>query len=159
MRECHEAFLSWRERSVEDRAEVISAIGEELQNSKEEFSQLMTREVGKLIGDSRDKIALCAGICKFTAEQGPKALADEERDIPGGKGVIHYAPLGAIYGIQPWNFPCYQVVRYAIANLMAGNGVLLKYAENCTGSGLVLRDLMERAGLPKNLFYCPDRGS
>ena len=149
---CHEAFLEWRERSAEDRAEVISAIGKELQNSKEEFAELMTREVGKLIGDSRDEIALCAGICEFTAGHGPEALADEERDIPGGKGVIHNAPLGVIYGIQPWNFPCYQVVRYAIANLMAGNGVLLKHAENCTGSGLFLRDLMERAGLPKNLF-------
>ncbi|MEH6672757.1 aldehyde dehydrogenase family protein, partial [Halopseudomonas sp.] len=83
---------------------------------------------------------------------GPSELADEERDIPGGTGVVTYSPLGVIYGIQPWNFPCYQAVRYAIANLMAGNGVLLKHAANCTGSGLFLRDLFERAGLPENLF-------
>ncbi|MFD2740994.1 NAD-dependent succinate-semialdehyde dehydrogenase [Sulfitobacter aestuarii] len=152
VRECHSAFLDWRQKSTKDRAENIRAIGEELTNSKEDFAQLMTREVGKLIGDSRDEIDLCVQICKFTADKGPDALADEERDIPGGTGVIHFAPLGVIYGIQPWNFPCYQVVRYAISNLMAGNGVLLKHAENCTGSGLFLRDLMERAGLPKNLF-------
>ena len=152
VRACHEAFLDWRLQPVEKRASIIRAIGQELQNSKEEFAQLMTREVGKLIGDSRDEIDLCAQICNFTAENGPKALADEERDIPGGTGVVHYAPLGVIYGIQPWNFPCYQAVRYAIANLMAGNGVLLKHAENCTGSGLFLRDVMERAGLPRNLF-------
>ncbi|WP_281826393.1 NAD-dependent succinate-semialdehyde dehydrogenase [Jannaschia rubra] len=149
---CHEAFLDWRQRPVEERAGIIRAIGKELANSKEEFAQLMTREVGKLIGDSRDEIDLCTQICEFTADNGPKALAEEEREIPGGKGVVHYAPLGVIYGIQPWNFPCYQVVRYAIANLMAGNGILLKHAENCTGSGLFLRDLMERAGLPANLF-------
>ncbi|CTQ32660.1 NAD-dependent succinate-semialdehyde dehydrogenase [Jannaschia rubra] len=149
---CHEAFLDWRQRPAEERAGIIRAIGKELANSKEEFAQLMTREVGKLIGDSRDEIDLCTQICEFTADNGPKALAEEEREIPGGKGVVHYAPLGVIYGIQPWNFPCYQVVRYAIANLMAGNGILLKHAENCTGSGLFLRDLMERAGLPANLF-------
>ncbi len=149
---CHDAFLDWRKRSVNDRAEIIRAIGEELTNSKEDFAQLMTREVGKLIGDGRQEIDLCAQICKFTADTGPDALADEEREIPGGTGIVHYAPIGVIYGIQPWNFPCYQVVRYAIANLMTGNGVLLKHAEICTGSGLFLRDLMERAGLPKNLF-------
>jgi len=123
-----------------------------LRDTSEDFAQLMTREVGKLIGDSRDEIELCAAICDFTAEHGPKELADEEREIPGGTGVITYAPTGVIYGIQPWNFPAYQAIRYTIANLMAGNGVLLKHAANCTGSGLFLRDLMEKAGLPKNLF-------
>ena len=149
---CHEAFDAWRLKAPEERAKVIRAIGEELRKSKEEFAQLMTREVGKLIGDSRDEIDLCASICDFTAENGPSELADEEREIPGGTGVVSYAPVGVIYGIQPWNFPCYQAVRYAVANLMAGNGVLLKHAANCTGSGLMLRDVMERAGLPKNLF-------
>ena len=149
---CHDAFLDWKARPLKDRAEVIKTIGQELQNSQEEFAQLMTREVGKLIGDSRDEIALCAQISQFTAETGPAELADEERDIPGGTGVVHYSPLGVIYGIQPWNFPAYQVIRYTIANLMAGNGVLLKHAENCTGSGLFLQDVLERAGLPKHLF-------
>ena len=149
---CHEAFDAWRLKAPEERAKLIRAIGEELRKSKEEFAQLMTREVGKLIGDSRDEIDLCASICDFTAENGPSELADEEREIPGGTGVVSYAPVGVIYGIQPWNFPCYQAVRYAVANLMAGNGVLLKHAANCTGSGLMLRDVMERAGLPKNLF-------
>ncbi|MCK5747647.1 MAG: NAD-dependent succinate-semialdehyde dehydrogenase, partial [Oricola sp.] len=107
---------------------------------------------GKLIGDSRSEVDLCAAICDFTAEQGPGELADEERDIPGGTGVVAYSPIGVIYGIQPWNFPSYQVVRYAIANLMAGNGILLKHASICTGSGLLLRDLFEKAGLPKSLF-------
>ena len=149
---CHAAFEDWRLVSLDDRAEHIKAIGKALRDKAEEFAQLMTREVGKTICASREEIELCAAICDYTAEQGPKDLADEERDIPPGKGVITYAPIGVIYGIQPWNFPCYQAVRYTIANLMAGNGVLLKHAANCTGSGLFLRDLIEGAGLPKNLF-------
>lgn len=152
IRACHDSFESWRLVSLDDRADRIRAIGQALRDSKEDFAQLMTREVGKLIGDSRQEIELCAAICDFTAAQGPKDLADEERDIPDGKGVITYAPLGVIYGMQPWNFPCYQVIRYAVANLMAGNGVLLKHASNCTGSGLFLQDLMARAGLPDDLF-------
>lgn len=149
---CHDAFDAWRLVSLDDRAAKIKAIGQALRDNKEDFAQLMTREVGKLIGDSRDEIELCAAICDFTAAQGPKELADEDRDIPDGKGVITYAPLGVIYGMQPWNFPCYQVIRYAVANLMAGNGILLKHASNCTGSGLFLQDLMKRAGLPEHLF-------
>jgi len=149
---CHAAFLDWRETSHAERAEILSAVGKALRDNKEEFAQLMSREVGKLIGDARQEIDLCAAICDFTAGTGPKELADEEREIPGGTGVVTHAPLGVIYGIQPWNFPCYQAIRYTVANLMAGNGVLLKHAESCTGSGLYLRDLFEGAGLPKNLF-------
>jgi acyl-CoA reductase-like NAD-dependent aldehyde dehydrogenase len=152
VRACHEAFLSWKQRSTDDRAEVIRSIGGKLREHKEEFAQLMTREVGKLIGDSRKEIDLCVAICDFTADAGPRELADETREIPGGKGIVTYAPQGVIYGIQPWNFPCYQAVRYSIANMMAGNGVLLKHAANCTGSGLFLQRVFESAGLPKNLF-------
>lgn len=148
----HDAFLDWRLRSLEERAKVISAIGQALRDSKEEFAQLMTREVGKLIGDSRDEVDLVAAICDYTAKNGPKALADEPREAEGATAFVTHAPIGVVYGIQPWNFPAYQAVRYSIASLMAGNGVLLKHAENCTGSGLFLRDLYERAGLPKGLF-------
>ncbi len=148
----HEAFLAWRLKSLDERASVISLIGGELRKSKDEFAQLMTNEVGKLLRDSRSEIELCAAICDYTAKNGPTFLADEERDLPRGRGMVTYAPLGVIYGIQPWNFPCYQAVRYSISSLMAGNGVLLKHSENCTGSGLMLRDIFERAGLPKDLF-------
>lgn len=149
---CHEAFLEWRMLSLEDRAAVIGKIGEELRASKDEFAHLMTREVGKLLRDSRQEIELVAGICDYTAKNGPAALADEKRQTQNGEGYVTHAPLGVIYGIQPWNFPAYQAVRYSISSLMAGNGVLLKHAENCTGSGLFLRDVYERAGLPKGLF-------
>ena len=130
----HDAFLDWRLRSLDDRAGVIAAIAAELRKSKDEFAQLMTDEVGKLLRDSRQEIDLCAGICDYTAKHGPDMLADEEREISDGRGLVTYSPLGVIYGIQPWNFPCYQAVRYSISSLMVGNGVLLKHSEKVYGS-------------------------
>lgn len=152
VQESHNAFLKWRLKSLDERASVISSIATELRKSRDEFAQLMTDEVGKLLRDSLSEIELCAAICDYTAKNGPDFLADEQREVPNGRGLVTYAPLGVIYGIQPWNFPCYQAVRYAISSLMAGNGVLLKHSENCTGSGLMLSDIFERAGLPKGLF-------
>ena len=152
VQDSHDAFLDWRLKSLKERASVIADIAAELRKSKDEFAQLMTDEMGKLFSDGRDEIELCAGICDYTAKNGPDMLADEEHDVPGGRGLVTYSPLGVIYGIQPWNFPCYQAIRYSISSLMVGNGVLLKHSENCTGSGLLLRDIYERAGLPKGLF-------
>ncbi|UAB84038.1 NAD-dependent succinate-semialdehyde dehydrogenase [Zunongwangia sp. SCSIO 43204] len=154
VKKCHEAFVDWKHKSLEERGVVLKKIAETLRDYKSEFSQLMTQEMGKLVSQGEEEIELCATICEYTAENGAKELQNEpERELPGGgRGIITYSPIGVIYGIQPWNFPAYQVVRYAIANLMAGNGVLLKHAEGTTGSGLMLEEIFERAGLPKNLF-------
>ena len=150
---CHEAFTEWKLRSLDDRAKIIKGIGQSLRDNKEELAQLMTREVGKLIGDSRDEIELCAGICDYTAATGPEELADEQRDPSNAaRGIVTYSPIGVVYGIQPWNFPAYQVIRYAIASLMAGNGVLLKHSSLCTGSGLMIEKIFKEGGLPENLF-------
>jgi len=153
IKDCHQAFLKWKAKSAEERAEVIKNIGKKLDEHKQELSKLMTSEMGKLLSQGEQEVELCTGICDYTAKNGPESLQDEERELPeGGKGYITYSPLGVIYGIQPWNFPCYQVVRYSIANLMAGNGVLLKHAENVTGSALMLEKIYREAGLPENLF-------
>jgi succinate-semialdehyde dehydrogenase/glutarate-semialdehyde dehydrogenase len=150
---CHDAFLEWKLKSLDERAIVIKAIGEALKNSKDDYAQLMTQEMGKLLSQSYEEIELCVGICNYTATEGKKQLEDETRELPnGGKGIIQQAPIGVIYGIQPWNFPLYQAIRFSIVNLMAGNGVLLKHAKNVTGSALKLKEIFEKAGLPKNLF-------
>ncbi|AXK43040.1 NAD-dependent succinate-semialdehyde dehydrogenase [Erythrobacter aureus] len=150
---CHAAFEQWRLRSLDDRAQVIKNLGKALRDHKEELARLMTEEVGKLIGDSRDEVELCAAICDYTAANGPRELADEQRDPNNaGRGIVTYSPIGVIYGVQPWNFPAYQVIRYAIANLMTGNGVVLKHASNCTGSGLKIAEIFAEGGLPENLF-------
>jgi len=148
-----EAFLDWRHESLKERAKVIAAIGEKLTGYKEELSKLMTNEMGKLLSQSNDEVDLCAGICKYTAEKGVEELKDEKRELTSGaKGIVTYSPIGIIYGIQPWNYPSYQVIRYAIVNLMAGNAVLLKHASNVTGTGLLLEKIFVEAGLPENLF-------
>ncbi len=150
---CHKAFTEWKLRSLEDRAQVIKGIGKALRDNKEDLAQLMTKEVGKLIGDSRDEVELCAAICDYTAKIGPEQLADEQRDPNNAaRGIVTYSPIGVVYGIQPWNFPAYQVIRYAIASLMAGNGVLLKHSSLCTGSGLLIEEIFKKGGLPENLF-------
>lgn len=150
---CHEAFMRWKFVSHEERAEILQSIGKALTDHKEEMVDVMVQEMGKLKRQAGSEVDLCAGICKYTAENGPGQLKDEERELPdGGRGLVTYSPIGVVYGIQPWNFPLYQVIRYTIANLMAGNGILLKHATSVTGSALKIREILEKAGLPENLF-------
>ena len=149
----HNAFLEWRTVSHEERGRVIKTIGDKLMEYKEELSKLMTEERGKLYGQSQQEVDLCKAICDYTAENGVASLADDERDIESmKKGIVTYQPIGVIYGMQPWNFPAYQVFRYAIANLMAGNSVLLKHAANVTGSGLLIEKIFHESELPNDLF-------
>ena len=114
----------------------------------------MTRETGKLLKDGKTEVEICAAIFEYTAKNGPDVLADEERThgTDGKRGVVTYQPIGVIYSIQPWNFPLYQPTRVLAANLMTGNGCVLKHASICTGSGLRLRELCIEAGLPEDLF-------
>ena len=150
---CHEAFEQWKLVSLEDRADIIRKIGEGLAANQDKLADLMTTEMGKLRSQGMEEVELCAGICQWTAEHAPAQLATERRELQSGEyGLVAYEPIGVIYGIQPWNFPCYQVVRYSIANLMAGNGVLLKHAESVTGSALELQRIYREAGLPEHLF-------
>ena len=153
IQQSHKAFQKWKLRSIEERAEIISSIGEELQNYKKELGELMTAEMGKLLKQSMSEIDLCTAICNYSAENAAEEFQSEERELSdGGRGIITYSPLGVIYGIQPWNYPAYQVIRYAIANLMAGNSVLLKHAENVTGTAKLLKSVFDTAGLPAGLF-------
>lgn len=151
---CHAAFLDWRTRTHNERAPCLRDIAAALRDHAEAFAELMTRETGKLLRDGLTEVELCAQIFEYTAENGPKELADEERThgADGKRGLVSYCPIGVIYSIQPWNFPLYQPVRVLAANLMAGNAVLLKHASICTGSGLMLRDVIREAGLPEGLF-------
>lgn len=151
---CHQAFLEWRQLTHEDRAPYLRKIGQALRDNADELAALMTNETGKLLKDGHLEIEICAAICDYTAENGPSVLADEERKHgPDGKrGIVSYQPIGVIYSIQPWNFPLYQPIRVLAANLMAGNGCVLKHASICTGSGLRLRELCIEAGLPEDLF-------
>lgn len=151
---CHAAFLEWRKLTHKERAVYLTKIGQTLLEHSDELASLMTRETGKLLKDGHLEVKICAAICDYTAKNGPDLLADEERTHgPDSKrAIVSYQPLGVIYSIQPWNFPLYQPMRVLAANLMAGNGCVLKHASICTGSGLRLRELCIEAGLPEDLF-------
>ncbi|MEO0670084.1 MAG: NAD-dependent succinate-semialdehyde dehydrogenase [Pseudomonadota bacterium] len=151
---CHAAFLDWRTKSHAERAPYLRKIAEILRDRADEYAHLMTEETGKLLRDGKTEVELCAQIFEYTAEQGPDALADEDRQHgPDGKrGTVAYCPIGVIYSVQPWNFPVYQPTRVLASNLMAGNGVILKHASICTGSGLMLREICIEAGLSEGLF-------
>ena len=151
---CHAAFQDWRSLTHADRAPYLTKIADTLRNHADDMAELMTKEVGKLYRDGKTEVELCAQIFEYTAEHGPQELADETRTHSGGEksGLVTYSPIGVIYSVQPWNFPIYQPVRVLAANLMAGNGVVLKHASICTGSGLKLRDICIEADLPEDLF-------
>ena len=151
---CHDAFLDWRKLSHADRAPYLKKIAQKLRDNADELAALMTRETGKLLKDGHTEVEICAAILDYTAEHGPDALADETRTHgqDGKRGIVTYQPIGVIYSIQPWNFPLYQPIRVLAANLMTGNGCVLKHASICTGSGLRLRELCIEAGLPEDLF-------
>jgi len=151
---CHDAFSEWRTKTHAERATYLRGIAKALREKSDEFAELMTEETGKLLRDGHTEIELCAQIFEYTADNGPDLLADEERQHgPDGKqGFVSYCPIGVVYSIQPWNFPVYQPTRVLASSLMAGNGVILKHASICTGSGLMLRDICLEAGLPEGLF-------
>ena len=151
---CHEAHLEWRKLSHKERAPYLTKIAAKLRENADELAALMTRETGKLLKDGKTEVEICAAIFEYNAKNGPDALADEERThgADGKRGVVTYQPIGVIYSIQPWNFPLYQPTRVLAANLMTGNGCVLKHASICTGSGLRLRELCIEAGLPEDLF-------
>lgn len=151
---CHAAFLEWREHTHEERAPHLRDVAAALRQNADDLATLMTQETGKLLRDGKAEVELCGQIFEYSADHGPGELADDARTHSGGrkKGVVAYSPIGVVYSIQPWNFPVYQPVRVLAANLMAGNGVLLKHASICTGSGLLLRDICLEAGLPQGLF-------
>jgi succinate-semialdehyde dehydrogenase/glutarate-semialdehyde dehydrogenase len=147
--QAQDTFESWKLQMVDERAARIKSVGETLREHADELCDLMTREMGKVGKEAQDEVELCASICDYTAEHAARQLADETRPIPGGQGLITYQPIGVILGIQPWNFPLYQVVRYAIPNIAAGNTTLLKHAKNVWGMASKIQELFEKAGLPK----------
>ncbi|WP_309672640.1 NAD-dependent succinate-semialdehyde dehydrogenase [Gemmatimonas sp.] len=151
---CHAAFLQWRTLTHKARASCLHDIANALRANANALAALMTAETGKLLRDGMLEVELCAQIFEYAAEHGPVLLADEARTHSGGTkaGVVAYCPIGVVYSVQPWNFPVYQPVRVLADNLMAGNGVILKHASICTGSGLMLRDICLEAGLPNGLF-------
>jgi len=148
----HDAFASWRAAPVAERAGLLANAARLMRERSEELAQLVTLEMGKLIGHSRSELDLCARILEYYAEHGAEQLAEEPLDCEGGTAVIVHAPLGVVLGVQPWNFPFYQAVRFAGPNLVLGNTILLKHASSTPQCALALEALFADAGAPPGVY-------
>ncbi len=148
----HETYLTWRLTSFTERAQHLNKLASLFESQKEALAKLMTEEMGKVYEQGFQEVQLCADICRYTAEHGADMLSDEERDMQGGRAIISYRPTGVLLGIQPWNFPLYQVIRYSAANIMAGNTTVLKHAGNVFGMAEKIETLFLQAGFPEHCF-------
>lgn len=146
------AFLQWRDKPFGERALILRKVAELLEKNKQAYASLITQEMGKPIQFSRAEIEKCGRVCEYYAENAEKLLASQPIQTEKTKSYITYRPLGIIFAIMPWNFPFWQVFRFAAPNLMAGNAVLLRHAPISTGVGLAIEKLFQDAGLPTHLF-------
>jgi succinate-semialdehyde dehydrogenase/glutarate-semialdehyde dehydrogenase len=147
-----EAFQDWRRTSFADRSTIIRKGAGILRGRKDEFARLMTEEMGKTLTDGRAEIEKCAFHCDWFADHAEDYLANEPVDIGAGETFVAYNPLGVVLAIMPWNFPFWQVFRFAVPALMAGNGALLKHASNVPGCALAIEEVLHHAGVPRDLF-------
>ncbi|CAN5616856.1 NAD-dependent succinate-semialdehyde dehydrogenase [soil metagenome] len=149
----HEAYLDWRSVDLKERAAVVGRVADLFRENAAELAQLMTLEMGKPVTQAKGEIELSASIFEYYATKGPDLLADEVLDIAGsGKAIVRTAPIGALLGIMPWNFPYYQAARFVAPNVLLGNTILLKHAANCPQQALRLAEMLEAAGAPVGVY-------
>jgi succinate-semialdehyde dehydrogenase/glutarate-semialdehyde dehydrogenase len=145
-------FAKWKLVTVAERAKLANSLAKVIADNEDELIKLMVEEMGKIQSQGKQEVALCVEICKYTATIAEEELANETRDYQHGRAFITYQPLGVILGIQPWNFPLYQVIRYSITNLVAGNTTVMKHASNVFGMAQKIQMLYEKAGFPKYAY-------
>ncbi len=146
------AYRGYRRTSFADRARRLTATAEILEREKDALGRIITLEMGKPIGAARAEAAKCATACRYYVEHGERLLADEPVDAGTGRSFIRYQPIGPILAVMPWNFPFWQVFRFAAPALMAGNVGLLKHASNVPQCALAIEDVIRRAGFPEDVF-------
>jgi len=146
------AFEKWKEISFGKRSRLMKNAAEVLRKRKDELAGLMTLEMGKPINQSFAEVEKCAWVCDYYAENGEKFLEDEIVKTDASKSFITCQPLGVILAIMPWNFPFWQVFRFAAPGLMAGNTGLLKHSSNVSGCALAIENIFTDAGFPKGVF-------
>ncbi len=147
-----DTFREYRKTSFEERSRMLIRAAEILEDEAEEFGRLMTSEMGKTLAAAIAEANKCARGCRYYAENAERFLADEEIELEGAKAYVRYQPLGPVLAVMPWNFPFWQVFRFAAPALMAGNVGLLKHASNVPQSALAIEDIIHRAGFPEGAF-------
>ncbi len=146
------ASPGWRATPMDERCTLMRKAAQVLRDNKDRYAEIITREMGKLINDARAEVEKCATVCDFYADNGPAFLADEAIESDAGKSYVAYLPLGTVLAVMPWNFPFWQVFRFAAPALVAGNTGVLKHASNVPESALMIEEVFKLAGFPDNVF-------
>src|SRR4029079_973106 len=150
--EAHEAFLEWRQRPIAERAVPMRALARLLRARADAYARLATLEMGKPIVEAKAEIEKCAWACEHFAESAAGYLADEVIRSNAQRSIVAFEPLGIVLAVMPWNFPFWQVIRFAAPALMAGNAGLLKHASNVPQCALAIEEVIRDAGFPQGLL-------
>jgi succinate-semialdehyde dehydrogenase/glutarate-semialdehyde dehydrogenase len=146
------AFASWRKTSFGERAEQMRAAGRVVREKTDEYARLMADEMGKPLAEGRAEAEKCAWVCEYYAENAEQFLAREEIQTEASRSFVSFEPLGVILAVMPWNFPFWQVFRFAAPGLMAGNTGVLKHSSNVQGCALAIEAVFREAGFPDDVF-------
>lgn len=146
------AQVAWRKVPMEERARLMRAAAAQLRAGAARFASLMAREMGKPVAQGRAEVEKCAWVCEYYAEHAAAFLADEPAPTDATRSYVAYRPLGLVFAIMPWNYPFWQVFRFAAPALMGGNGALLKHAPNVPGCALAIEEVFRGAGFPEGIF-------
>jgi succinate-semialdehyde dehydrogenase/glutarate-semialdehyde dehydrogenase len=146
------SFQSWKKNSFSERANVLKRVAVILRRDQDKLANLITNEMGKVIAEALGEVEKCAMTAEYYAEHAEIFLKDEKLESNYKKSFVSYQPIGVILGIMPWNFPFWQVFRYAVPTLMAGNTTLLKHAPNTCGCSIALEKIFLEAGAPEGVF-------
>src|SRR4051812_15112534 len=147
--EAQEAFAAWRERSFAERAVPMKRLAALLRERIDNYARLLTLEMGKPITEAKAEIEKCAFNCDFYADHAAEFLRDQPAPANGTRSYVAFQPLGIVLAVMPWNYPFWQVIRFAAPALMAGNAAVLKHASNVPQAALALEELMRDAGFPE----------
>ncbi|WP_276166840.1 NAD-dependent succinate-semialdehyde dehydrogenase [Zobellia alginiliquefaciens] len=148
----NECYLNWKETTYSERAILMGNAAMELRNNKRKYGEIITKEMGKPITQAMAEIEKCAWACEYYAENAEEQLQDEIIETDAETSYVHYQPLGVVLAVMPWNYPFWQVFRFAAPNLMAGNVGILKHASNVMKSAEMIQEVFENAGFPEGCF-------
>ncbi|WP_309130661.1 NAD-dependent succinate-semialdehyde dehydrogenase [Brevibacterium sp.] len=147
------AFASWSEKTIEERGAIVNKVADLFGERKQQLAEIIAEEMGKPVPEGIEEAEFCEAIFNYYADNGPEFAKDEEiKTYSGGKAFIQRRPIGPLLGIMPWNFPYYQVARFAAPNLVLGNTIVLKHAEICPRSASAIADIMKEAGVPEGVY-------
>ncbi len=152
LKQSHDSGKAWKNLSISDRNKFIENLARVLRRDSEKLAHLITNEMGKILSEARSEVEKCAFACDYYVAHGESFLAEAEFESSGIKSFVSFQALGCLLGIMPWNFPLWQVIRFAVPALQAGNSILIKPAPNTIGCALALRDCFLESGFPEAVF-------